>query len=136
MFGDAAATCNHVVLPYGRTLETDLASQGRMTRPAWDQSAKLDRRPRLFRSLWRRRLRSQRPQPATHNFPQSAPSKFDFGFESANIPQRRGRDDKALDGILKTGERRLNKIHFPNQTIANGAQAPDLIRNFPSRGQI
>ena len=56
----------------------------------------------------------ERLQPATNDFdvPQSAPSKFDLGLESANVPQRRGRDDKALDAILETAERRPNKIHF------------------------
>jgi hypothetical protein len=78
----------------------------------------------------------ERPQPATNNLdvPQRAPSKFDLGLEKANIPQRSGRDDKAINGIPKTAERRSNEIHFRNllrvQTepgSAGGAQALDLI---------
>jgi hypothetical protein len=56
----------------------------------------------------------ERLQPAANDFdvPQGAPAKFDLGLERANIPQRRGRDDKAVDAILKTAERRPDKIHF------------------------
>jgi hypothetical protein len=87
----------------------------------------------------------ERPQPATNNLdvPQSAPSKFDLGLEKANIPQRGGRGDKAIDGIPKTAERRSYEIHFRSPLrsktepgSAGGAQVLDLIQNSSLLAEI
>jgi hypothetical protein len=56
----------------------------------------------------------KRPQPASNDLDvlQSDLAKFDLRFESADITQLGGRNDKATDGITKMAESGLDTIHF------------------------
>jgi hypothetical protein len=56
----------------------------------------------------------ERSQLATNDldFSQGLPSKFDLRLDHADIPQRDGRNNKVINAILQTTQRRFDPNHF------------------------